>query len=59
MCVQFNIHQTQSFTALYRISVAEPHHFDAAPGKSFDSAPDPVVTLLYTQPTCLKQAKVK
>jgi hypothetical protein len=30
-------------------SVAEPHHFYAAPGKNFDATPAP--TLLYAKPT--------
>jgi hypothetical protein len=33
------------------ISVAEPHHFYAAPalGKNFDAAPAPAPTLLYSK----------
>jgi hypothetical protein len=39
-------------------SVAEPHHFYAAPapGKHFDAAPAP--TLLYSKTKFLKQTKV-
>jgi hypothetical protein len=42
------------------ISVAEPHHFDAAPvpGSNFDAAPAPVPTLLYSMPTFRKRTKV-
>jgi hypothetical protein len=38
-------------------SVAEPLHFYKAPaaGKNFDVAPVPAPTLLYTEPTFLKQ----
>jgi hypothetical protein len=32
------------------ISVAEPHHFYAAPGENFDAAPDPALRLL---PYCM------
>jgi hypothetical protein len=50
-------------------SVAEPHHFYAAPaldsalGKNFDAAPDPAApalapTLLYSKEKFLKQTKV-
>jgi hypothetical protein len=41
-----------------RISVAEPHNFDAAPapGKNFDAAPAP--TLLYSKAKFLKRIKV-
>jgi hypothetical protein len=41
-------------------SVAEPHHFYAAPalalapGKNFDAAPAPVPTLLYSKANFLK-----
>jgi hypothetical protein len=37
-------------------SVAEPHHFDAAPasGKNFDAAPAPAPTLLYMNAKFLK-----
>jgi hypothetical protein len=39
-------------------SVAEPHHFDAAPtpGKNFDAAPAP--TLLYSKENFLKRTTV-
>jgi hypothetical protein len=36
--------------------VAEPHHFNAGPGKNFDAAPAP--TLPYSRPTFLKSKKV-
>jgi hypothetical protein len=41
-------------------SVAEPHHFDAAPapGKNFDTAPTapaPALTLLYNKAKFLKR----
>jgi hypothetical protein len=43
-------------------SVAEPHHFYAAPdpGKNFDAAPAPVPasTLLYSKTKFLKRTKV-
>jgi hypothetical protein len=41
-------------------SVAEPHHFYAAPapGKNLDAAPAPAPTLLYSQAIFLKGAKV-
>jgi hypothetical protein len=46
-------------------SVAEPHHFYAAPapGKHFDAAPDPAApapapTLLYSKAKFLKRTKV-
>jgi hypothetical protein len=50
-------------------SVAEPHHFyaapapDLAPGKNFDAATDPAAlapapTLLYSKERFLKQTKV-
>jgi hypothetical protein len=38
-------------------SVAEPHHFYAAPVKNFDPAPAP--TLLYSKIKFLKQTKFK
>jgi hypothetical protein len=38
-------------------SVAEPHHFYAAPGKNFDPAPAP--TLLYSKAKFLKRTKVE
>jgi hypothetical protein len=46
-----------------KISVAEPHHFYAAPapGKNFDAAPAPAApapTLLYSKTKFLKQTKV-
>jgi hypothetical protein len=41
-------------------SVAEPHHFYAAPapGKNFDAAPAPAPTLLYRKAKLLKRTKV-
>jgi hypothetical protein len=40
-------------------SVAEPHHFYAAPGKNFDAAPAaPAPTLMYSKAKILKQTKV-
>jgi hypothetical protein len=47
----------------FKISVAEPHHFYAAPapGKNFDAAPAapaPAPTLLYRKTKFLKQTKV-
>jgi hypothetical protein len=41
-------------------SVAEPHHFYAAPapGKNFDAAPAPAPTLLYLKTKILKRTKV-
>jgi hypothetical protein len=39
-------------------SVAEPHRFNAAPGKNFDAAPAPAPTLLYSKTKFLKRAKV-
>jgi hypothetical protein len=46
-------------------SVAEPHHFYAAPapGKNFDAAPDPAFpasapTLLYSKANFLKRTEV-
>jgi hypothetical protein len=41
-------------------SVAEPHHFYAAPapGKNFDAAPAPAPTLLYNKAKFLKLTKV-
>jgi hypothetical protein len=41
-------------------SVAEPHHFYAAPapGKNFDAAPAPAPTLLYDMAKILKRTKV-
>jgi hypothetical protein len=42
-------------------SVAEPHHFYAAPtpGKNFDAAPAPAPTLLYSKAKFLKRTKVQ
>jgi hypothetical protein len=40
------------------ISVAEPHHFYAAPGENFDAAPAPAPTLLYSKAKFLKRTKV-
>jgi hypothetical protein len=41
-------------------SVAEPHHFYAAPAPSenFDAAPAPAPTLLYSKAKFLKRTKV-
>jgi hypothetical protein len=41
-------------------SVAEPHHFYAAPapGKNFHAAPAPAPTLLYSKTKVLKRTKV-
>jgi hypothetical protein len=41
-----------------KLSVPEPHHFYAAPGKNFDAAPAPAPTLLYGKAKILKQTKV-
>jgi hypothetical protein len=38
-------------------SVAEPHHFYAAPGENFDAAPAP--TLLHSKAKFLKELKFK
>jgi hypothetical protein len=48
----------KKFATLVNIkaSVAEPHHFYAAPGKNFDAAPAP--TLLYSKAKFLKRTKV-
>jgi hypothetical protein len=50
---------------MLQISVAEPHHFYAAPapGKNFDAAPAPATpalapTLLYSKANFLKLTKV-
>jgi hypothetical protein len=41
------------------ISVAEPNHFYAAPGKNFDAAPAvPAPTLFYSKAKFLKRTKV-
>jgi hypothetical protein len=40
------------------ISVAEPHHFYAAPGKNFDALAAPAPTLLYSKAKFLKLTKV-
>jgi hypothetical protein len=42
-----------------KISVAEPHHFYAAPdpGENFDEAPTPAPTLLHTKSTFLNKQK--
>jgi hypothetical protein len=49
---------------LYRSSVAEPHHFYAAPGETFDAAPAtpapdpaPAPTLLYSRSKFFKGVK--
>jgi hypothetical protein len=47
----------------YEISVAEPHHFYAAPGKIFDAALAPAApalapTILYSKTKFLKRTKV-
>jgi hypothetical protein len=51
---------TTFLCSLYTVSdsVAEPHHFYAAPalGKNFDAAPAP--TLLYSKAKFLKRTKV-
>jgi hypothetical protein len=41
-------------------SVAEPHHFYAAPapGENFDAAPAPAPTLLYSKAKFLKRTKI-
>jgi hypothetical protein len=41
---------------ILKFSVAEPHHFYAAPapGKNFDAAPAPAPTLLYSKAKFLK-----
>jgi hypothetical protein len=39
------------YLVLFLISVAKPHHVDAAPGESFDSAPAPAHILLHIKPT--------
>jgi hypothetical protein len=41
-------------------SVAEPHHFYAAPGpdENFDAAPAPAPTLLYSKAKFLERTKV-
>jgi hypothetical protein len=45
-----------TFVKIVYISVAEPHHFYAAPapGKNFDAAPAPAPTLLYSKAKFLK-----
>jgi hypothetical protein len=50
---------------IQKTSVAEPHHFYAAPapGENFDGAPAPAAparapTLLYSKAKCLKRTKV-
>jgi hypothetical protein len=45
---------------VFETSVAEPHHFYAAPapGKNFDAAPAPAPTLLYSKVKFLKRTKV-
>jgi hypothetical protein len=52
--------QSRVFNFLVFCSVAEPHHFYAAPapGKNFDAAPAPAPTLLYSKAKLLKQTKV-
>jgi hypothetical protein len=50
-----------SETRVNLTSVAEPHHFYAAPGKNFDAAPDPAApapTLLYSKEKFLKRTQV-
>jgi hypothetical protein len=44
-----------------KTSVAEPHHFYAAPapGKNFDAAPAPAPTLLNSKAKFLKRSKFK
>jgi hypothetical protein len=53
-----------AFEGLRPASVAEPHHFGAAPdpGKIFDAAPAPLApapTLLYTKPTFFNKLKLR
>jgi hypothetical protein len=55
----------KSYTNSQYCSVAEPHHFYAAPGENFDAAPAPVApapalapTLLYSKAKFLKRTKV-
>jgi hypothetical protein len=43
-------------TNIIQTSVAELHHFYAAPGKNLDAAPAP--TLLYSKAKILKRTKV-
>jgi hypothetical protein len=38
---------------VFEPSVAEPHHFYAAPGKNFDAAPAPAATAPAPAPTLL------
>jgi hypothetical protein len=47
------------YSFLY-FSVAEPHHFYAAPapGENFDAAPAPARTLLHSKEKFLKRTKV-
>jgi hypothetical protein len=51
-------HSCCSCSGIILSSVAEPHHYYAAPapGKNFDVAPAP--SLLYSRPTFLKSKKV-
>jgi hypothetical protein len=37
-----------------QISVAEPHHFYAAPGENFDAAPVTTLPVLYSKAKILK-----
>jgi hypothetical protein len=41
---------------MVKTSVAEPHHFYAAPGENFDAAPAPI--LLYSKEKFFKGTKV-
>jgi hypothetical protein len=56
--ISFLFHLFTDVVFLFYImtSVAEPHHFSAAPGKNFDAAPAP--TLLYSKTKFLKRTKV-
>jgi hypothetical protein len=40
------------------VSIAEPHHFYAAPGENFDAAAAPAPTLLYSKAKILKRTSV-
>jgi hypothetical protein len=55
------LHPEEGLSGSAKISVAEPHHFYAAPapGKNFDAAPAaPAPTLLYSKTKFLKRTKV-
>jgi hypothetical protein len=59
--VRYSVHLKVKVTG-FKISVAEPHHFYAAPapGENFDAAPAPAPapTLLYNKAKFLKRTKV-